>query len=88
MYVTDRNLGVLKIIGKYIEIDFEASFRGVFLKYAERGLVNDRYYYNMNMFLFNVLFWFSNISLFAINQGILWVHFFKYGESNFQNAYR
>ena len=62
--------------------------RSVFLKYADRGLVNDRYYYNMNMSLFNGLFWFSNIFLFAINQAILWVHFFKYGESPFKNAYR
>ena len=36
--------------------------RFVLIKYADRGLVNDRYYYNMNMTLFKNLFWLSNIS--------------------------
>ena len=62
--------------------------RFVLLKYADRGLVNDRYYYNMNMSLFNVLFWLSNIVLFTINQGIVWVHVFKHGTSLFQNAHK
>ena len=62
--------------------------RFVLLKYADRGLVNDRYYYNMNMSLFNVLFWSSNIVIFAINQGIVWAHFFKDGTSLFENAHK
>ena len=62
--------------------------RFVLLKYADRGLVNDRYYYNMNMTLFNILFWLSNIVLFAINQGMIWAHFVKHGRSLFQNAYK
>ena len=64
--------------------------RSVFLKYADRGLVNDRFYYNMNMSLFNILFWVSNIFLFATNQGMIWVHIIKHGEnwSFFQNTYR
>ena len=62
--------------------------RFVLLKYADRGLANDRYYYNMNMSLFNILFWLSNIVLFAINQGIVWAHFFKNEKSIFENGYR
>ena len=58
------------------------------MKYADRGLVNDRYYYNMNMSLFNILFWLSNIVLFAINQGIVWAHFVKDEKSLFENGYR
>ena len=68
-------------------IEFESFSRSVFLKYADRGLVNDRYYYNMNMSLFNGLFWFSNIFLLTINQGMIWVHYFN-GESPYQNTYR
>ena len=62
--------------------------RSVFLKYADRGLVNDRFYYNMNMSLFKVLFWVSNIFLLTINQGMIWVRIIKHGQSNFQNTYR
>ena len=62
--------------------------RFVFLKYADRGLVNDRFYYNMNMSLFNVLFWISNITLFMFNQGNMWVHIFIHGKSPFENTYR
>ena len=43
--------------------------RFVLIKYVDRGLVNDRYYYNMNMTLFKILFWTMNISFFLINQG-------------------
>ena len=68
--------------------NIELFCRFVFLKYADRGLVNDRYYYNMDMTLFNGLFWLSNVIIFTLNQGIIWIHWIKYGRSAFQTSYR
>ena len=68
--------------------EFPIFSRFVLLKYADRGLANDRYYYNMNMSLFNGLFWLGNIVLFAINQGGAWAYFIKHGRSLYQNAYK
>ena len=76
------------LYGTFKPFRFYSFCRSVFLKYADRGLVNDRYYYNMNMSLFTGLFWFSNIFLIAISQGMMWVHILKYGESPFQNLYK
>ena len=59
------------------------------IKYVDRGLVNDRYYYNMNMTLFNTLFWIIKISLFLINQGGVLAFSIKYeGASIYENTYR
>ena len=60
------------------------------IKYAENGLVNDRYYYNMNLSLFKKLFWLINISLFAVNQGNMFSVLIKYEgvTSLFDNTYR
>ena len=68
--------------------EFPIFSRFVLLKYADRGLANDRYYYNMNMSLFNGLFWLGNIVLFTINQGGAWAYFIKHGRSLYQNAYK
>ena len=59
------------------------------VKYADRGLANDRYYYNMNRTLFKLLFWTTNISLFAINQGMTWGFTLKHEGNYFpKNSYR
>ena len=51
--------------------------------------MNDRYYYNMNMTLFNTLFWIINVSFFFINQGNFLAYSIKYdGASLFSNTYR
>ena len=62
--------------------------RFVLVKYSHRGLVNDRYYYNMNMKLFKYLFWISNISAVAVNQGNMWSFSIKHGYSLVTNTYR
>ena len=63
--------------------------RFVLIKYVDRGLGNDRYYYNMNMTLFKTLFWIINISFFFINQGNFLAYSIKYdGASLFSNTYR
>ena len=68
---------------KYVLIRF------VLIKYVDRGLVNDRYYYNMNMTLFKTLFWIINVSFFFINQGNFLAYSIKYdGASLFSNTYR
>ena len=69
------------------EISYE-NIRFVLVKYADRGLANDRYYYNMNWTLFNVLFWIINICLFAVNQGMMWSFSLKHGNDYVENSYR
>ena len=63
---------------------YSDNIRFVFVKYANRGLVNDRYYYNANMTLVNVLFWISNICLFLVNQGNTWAHLIIKGRIQFK----
>ena len=58
------------------------------VKYADRGLANDRYYWNMNLTLFKYLFWVSNISCQAVPQGNMWSFYIKHGYSLFSNTYR
>lgn len=58
------------------------------VKYADRGLANDRYYYNMNRSLFNALFWITNICLFAVNQGMMWSFPLIHGKDFAENSYR
>ena len=62
--------------------------RLVFVKYTDRGLANDRYYYNMNMTLFKRLFWTTNLSLFLLNQGVVWSYAIKHGRSFAENSHR
>ena len=63
--------------------------RFVLIKYVDRGLVNDRYYYNMDMTLFKILFWIINISFFLINQGNIFAFSIKHeGATLFDNTYR
>ena len=58
------------------------------VKYADRGLANDRYYYNMNWTLFKVLFWIANICTFALNQGMMWSFSLKHGKDLAENSHR
>ena len=62
-------------------------YRFVLVKYADHGLVNDRYYHNMNQTLFKALYWISNIFLFVLNQGVTLSNHFKDGNP-FKNTYR
>ena len=62
-------------------------YRFVLVKYADHGLVNDRYYHNMNQTLFKALYWISNIFLFVINQGVVLSAHLKRGNP-FRNSYR
>ena len=59
----------LQVWQSHVSLYKLSRVRFVLVKYSHRGLVNDRYYYNMNMKLFKYLFWISNISAVAVNQG-------------------
>ena len=58
------------------------------IKYADRGLANDRYYWNMNQTLLKTLFWVLNIAILSVNQGNVLVFYLKHGRSAFTNTYR
>ena len=63
-------------------------FRFVMIKYADRGLVNDRYYWNMNLSLIKNLFWVMNITILSVNQGNSLSFYMKHGRSLFSNTFR
>ena len=74
---------------KFLHIFNYRLCRFVLIKYVDRGLVNDRYYYNMNMTLFKTLFWIINISVFFINQGNILAFSIKHGGTSlYSNTYR
>ena len=52
------------------------------VKYADRGLVNDQFFVN-NIKLFKNLFWFCNLFLVLLNQGLIWAFYFKHEKSFF-----
>ena len=58
------------------------------IKYADRGLVNDRYYWNMNQSLFKTLFWVMNIAILSVNQGNVLFFYMKHGRSIYANIFR
>lgn len=58
------------------------------IKYSNRGLVNDRYYWNMNWSLLRTLFWIGNIALFVFNQAFSLASILKYGHNVFSHTYR
>ena len=58
------------------------------IKYADRGLANDRYYWNMNQSLLKTLFWVLNIAILSVNQCNVLVFYLKHGRSLFSNTYR
>ena len=60
-------------------------FRFTIIKYADRGLVNDHFYYN-NINLFKYLFWIANSIIFMLNQGYMWSYYVKNGKSFFSDV--
>ena len=58
------------------------------IKYTNRGLVNDRYYWNMNWSLLKSLFWVSNTAFLMVNQGRGLAYLIKHGHSIYGNTYR
>ena len=59
-------------------------FRFVMVKYADRGLVNDKFFVN-NIQPLKYLFWICNLFLVLQNQGLIWAFYFKHGKSFFAN---
>ena len=56
--------------------------RFAMIKYADRGLVNDPFFYNSTKLL-KTLFWTANLIPVLLNQGFMWSHYAKHGESFF-----
>ena len=52
------------------------------VKYADRGLANDRYYYNTNMKLFTMLYWTLCGTIFLLNQALVISYYVKHGKKN------
>ena len=59
---------------------YKGDFRFAMVKYADRGLANDRYYYNMNMRLFTLLFWTASGIMILMNQAMVITYYVKHGE--------
>ena len=63
-------------------------FRFVLMKYSDRGLADDRFWFNGSLELFKILFWFGNIFFILTNIGILTGHYFYHGHNFFLRVYR
>ena len=62
--------------------------RFVLMKYSDRGLADDRFWFNGGLRLFGILFWVANI-FFIITQGGMYLgHFFYFKENLFLKAAR
>ena len=81
-------LGVCQHIACYSTHYRYLRLRFLMIKYANRGLANDRYYWNMNWRLLKILFWVINISFLVINQGNGLAFYLKNGRSMFAYTYR
>ena len=58
------------------------------IKYTNRGLVNDRYYWNMNWSLLRTLFWVGNIVMLVSDQANYQATYLDHGHSIFAYTYR
>ena len=63
-------------------------FRFVLMKYVDRGLADDRFWFNGGLRLFKTLFWLSNIFFILTQQGILLSHLFYFKGNIFLKAFR
>ena len=71
-----------------VNSNINSSVRFVLVKYSDRGLVNDRYYYNMNLTLFKLLFWTLNLACLLVNQANVWSFSIKHGQSPLLSHHR
>ena len=58
------------------------------IKYSNRGLVNDRYYWNMDWTLLKRLFWVANSVMLVVNQVNPLIVYLVHGHSIYANTYR
>ena len=63
-------------------------FRFVLMKYSDRGLADDRFWFNGGLRLFQILFWFANIFFILSNLGIISIHFIYHQRNVFARGYR
>ena len=58
------------------------------MKYSDRGLADDRFWFNGGLRLFKILFWLANIFFILTNLGIISIHFLYYQQNFFHRVYR
>ena len=63
-------------------------FRFVLMKYVDRGLADDRFWFNGGLRLFKLLFWLSNIFFILTQQGILLSHLFYFKGNVYLKVFR
>ena len=58
------------------------------MKYSDRGLADDRFWFNGGLRLFKILFWLANIFFILTNLGIISIHYLYYQQNVFHRVYR
>ena len=58
------------------------------MKYSDRGLADDRFWFNGGLRLFRILFWLAIIFFILVNLGILIGHYAYHGQNFFLGVYR
>ena len=67
----------------------DLNYRFVLMKYSDRGLADDRFWFNGGLRLFNILFWLANIFFILTNLALFSVHYFFNDRQNiYLKAYR
>ena len=72
----------------HVDSNQNLYYRFVLMKYPDRGLADDRFWFNGGLRLFNILFWISTIFFILSNLGILSSHYFYHDQNVFLKAYR
>ena len=58
------------------------------MKYADRGLADDRFWFNGGLKLFQIQFWLANIFFILTNISGLIAHYLRFNQNLFQKTYR
>ena len=58
------------------------------MKYSDRGLADDRFWFNGGLRLFKILFWIANIFFILTNHGILSIHLLYHEQNVYLKVYR
>ena len=58
------------------------------MKYSDRGLADDRFWFNGGLRLFKILFWLANIFFILTNLGLNSSHYLYFQQNVMQKAYR
>ena len=58
------------------------------MKYSDRGLADDRFWFNGGLRLFQILFWLANTFFILTNLGLIFIPYFYFQQNFLFRVYR